>query len=373
MIDQTVNPLDFEGQLSQVAHIFPTHKILDMKGEIINRAAYDDLALADDELRLLMRRMVWTRELNHRSTILAKQGWMSFHAPYAGQEASQIGSHYAFDKKDFMLAGYREYPPLVLQGLPLSQCFHWNNGHVKGNDFSNFYGVPVQVIIGAQIVQGAGVGLGMKMRGSEQVAYTYTGDGGTSQGDFYEGLNFAGRFASRIVYIVENNEYAISTHWKQQTAAGTLAQKAVAAGIPGIQVDGMDVLAVLSASRAARDWTAAGKGPVLIETLCSRYDPHSLSGDNPSIYRTEESFEFWNERDALTRMRNFLSAKGIWTQEDDDKALDEARADVRQAVREVNETPKQKVSDFILNMFEKPTAELKEQLKTVYAREEKMQ
>lgn len=364
-----INPLDFRQQLDGVANIFPTHRILNEAGEIVDQAAFAKLGLTSDELRYLMNRMVWVRELNNRSTMLAKQGWMSFHAPYLGQEASQIGSYHAFDKGDFMLAGYRVFGPLVLHGVPLSQCFHWNNGHVKGNDYTDQNAVPPQVIIGAQMVQGAGVGLGLRKRGSKQVALTYTGDGGSSQGDFYEGLNFSGVYKSQIVYIVENNEYAISTHWTQQTAAGTIAQKAVAAGIPGIQVDGMDVFAVLSAARAARAWSVAGNGPVLIETLCSRFEPHSLSGDDPSIYREQESYEYWHQRDPLARMRSFLESQGLWTEADETEAQEQARADVRQAVSEVNEAPKQKVSDFIRNMFETPTQELQEQLDHYLARE----
>lgn len=356
------NPLDFQAQLDQIETHFPTFSILDMNGKIVDQDAYDALNLSDETLKRLMQQMVWTRELNTRSTILARQGWMHFHAPYQGQEASQIGSYSAFQKEDFMLAGYRVFGPLVLHGLPLSHCFHWNNGHVQGNDYTMLNGIPPQVIIGAQMIQGAGVGLGLRKRASKQVALTYTGDGGTSQGDFYEGLNFAGVFKAQIVYIVENNGYAISTPWEAQTAAKTLAQKAVAAGIPGIQVDGMDVLAVLAASRAAREWTVSGKGPVLIETLCSRFDPHSLSGDDPSIYRDEESFKHWEARDPLTRMRSFLEEKGLWTAADEEAALEAARADVKVAMAEVEETKKQKVSDFLLNMFETPSRDLQEQI-----------
>ena len=369
MNDIKLNPLDFRQQLDGLGELFPTHQILDTEGRIVNQKAYDDLALTDDELKYLMNRMLWVRELNTRSTMLAKQGWMSFHAPYQGQEASQIGSYHAFDKDDFMLAGYRVFGPLVLHGLPLAQCFHWNNGHVKGNDYTGMNAVPPQVIIGAQMVQGAGVGLGLRKRGSKQVALTYTGDGGTSQGDFYEGLNFAGVFKSQIVYIVENNEYAISTHWTSQTAAATLAQKAAAAGIPGIQVDGMDVLAVLSAARAARAWAAEGNGPVLIETICSRYDPHSLSGDDPGIYRQPESFDLWTGRDPIKRMRSFLEQRGIWNDGDEEEALEQARADVKQAVLEVNATPKQKISDFIRHTYETTPAELDEQLQVFLERE----
>ena len=148
--------------------------------------------------------------------------------------------------------------------LPLYQAFLWSRGHFQGNQIPEGVNVlPPQIIIGAQYVQTAGVALGMKKRGKKAVAITYTGDGGSSQGDFYEGINFAGAFKAPAIFIVQNNQFAISTPREKQTAAKTLAQKAVAAGIPGIQVDGMDALAVYAAVHDARERAINGEGPTL--------------------------------------------------------------------------------------------------------------
>ena len=168
-----------------------------------------------------------------------------------------------------------------------------------------------QIIIGAQYVQAAGVALGLKKRGAKAVAITYTGDGGTSQGDFYEGMNFAGAYKAPAIFIVQNNQFAISTPREKQTAAQTLAQKAVAAGIPGILVDGMDPLAVYAATHEARERAINGEGPTLIETMTYRYGPHTMAGDDPTRYRTADIDNEWEKKDPLVRFRKFLEGKRI--------------------------------------------------------------
>src|SRR5699024_9698528 len=158
-------------------------------------------------------------------------------------------------------------------------------------------------------VQAAGVGLGLRMRGKKNVAVTYTGDGGTSQGDFYEGLNFAGAFNANVIFIVQNNGFAISVPREKQTKAKTLAQYAVAAGMEGIQVDGMDVLAVYAATKDARERAINGEGPTMIETLTYRYGPHTMAGDDPTRYRSADLDTEWEKKDPLVRFRKFLESK----------------------------------------------------------------
>ncbi|WP_236687284.1 thiamine pyrophosphate-dependent enzyme, partial [Geobacillus sp. ZGt-1] len=252
----------FAEQLEKVAEQFPTFQILNEEGEIVNEEAMPELS--DEQLKELMRRMVYTRILDQRSISLNRQGRLGFYAPTAGQEASQIASHFALEKEDFILPGYRDVPQIIWHGLPLYQAFLFSRGHFHGNQIPEGVNVlPPQIIIGAQYIQAAGVALGLKMRGKKAVAITYTGDGGTSQGDFYEGINFAGAFKAPAIFVVQNNRFAISTPVEKQTIAKTLAQKAVAAGIPGIQVDGMDPLAVYAAVKAARERAINGEGPTL--------------------------------------------------------------------------------------------------------------
>ena len=305
---------NIENQLKKVEEQFETFQILNEEGEIVNEAAMPDLS--DEQLQELMRRMVYTRILDQRSISLNRQGRLGFYAPTAGQEASQIASQFALEKEDFILPGYRDVPQIVWHGLPLWQAFLFSRGHFKGNQVPE--GVNVlspQIIIGAQYIQAAGVALGFKKRGTKAVAITYTGDGGTSQGDFYEGINFAGAFKAPAIFIVQNNRFAISTPVERQSAAQTLAQKGVAAGIPGVQVDGMDALAVYTAVKEARDRAINGEGPTLIETLTYRYGPHTMAGDDPTRYRTSDLDNEWELKDPLVRMRKFLESKNLWNEE----------------------------------------------------------
>lgn len=367
---KTNNILDFAAHLKSVEENYKMVQILDETGKVVNKDLLPDLK--DEELVELFEDMLWSRALNDRSTTLARQGRLGFFGPTAGQEASQLASHYAFEKNDILFPGYRDIPQLVKHGLPLDKAFLWSRGHVDGNDYpEDFHAMPPQIIIGAQIIQAAGAALGLQKRGKKQVAFTYTGDGGSSQGDFYEGINVAGAFKSPAVFFIQNNGYAISTPRHKQTAATTLAQKAAAAGIPGIQVDGMDPLAMYAVSKAARDWAVEGNGPVLIETITSRFGPHSMSGDDPKRYRDQASFDAWDKKDPLIRMRNYLTEKGLWNEEKETATVERFDQEIIKAVKQADNAPKQKVSDFLKNMFEEPTPNIAEQIKYFETKEGK--
>lgn len=231
--------------------------------------------------------------------------------------------------------------------------------------------VSPQIIIGAQITQTAGVGLGYKKRGQNAVAITYTGDGGASQGDFYEGINFAGAFGAQAIFVVQNNRFAISVPVEKQSAAQTIAQKAVAAGIEGIQVDGMDVLAVYAATKEARDRAVNGEGPTLIETLTYRYGPHTMAGDDPTRYRTEDEDNEWEKKDPIVRFRKFLEAKGLWSEEEENELIEKTKEEIKAAVKEADNTPKQSVTDLIGIMHEELPSNLQEQLEEYKEKESK--
>ncbi|MDT2796008.1 pyruvate dehydrogenase (acetyl-transferring) E1 component subunit alpha [Enterococcus cecorum] len=362
--------IDFEALLEKVNADFPTYQVLDKDGNVVNPDLMPELS--DDELVELMTQMVWSRVLHQRSTALNRQGRLGFYAPTAGQEASQLASHFAFEKEDVLLPGYRDVPQLVQHGLPLAEAFLWSRGHVAGNLYpEDLKALPPQIIIGAQYVQAAGVALGLKKRNKKNVVFTYTGDGGSSQGDFYEAINIAGAYKANAVFYIQNNGFAISTPRHKQSSAMTLAQKAVAAGIPGIQVDGMDPLAVYAVSKLARDWSVAGNGPVLIETLTYRYGPHTLSGDDPTRYRSKEMDSEWEAKDPLIRFRNFLTAKGLWSEEKEEAVIEQTKEDIKNAIAEADRVPKQKVSEFLKNMFEVQPQLIKEQIEIYEAKESK--
>jgi pyruvate dehydrogenase E1 component alpha subunit len=362
--------LDANKALEAVEEQFQTLQILNEQGEVVNEAAMPDLT--DEQLQELMRRMVYTRILDQRSISLNRQGRLGFYAPTAGQEASQLASQFALETEDFILPGYRDVPQIVWHGLPLSQAFLWSRGHFQGMNIPE--GVNVlhpQIIIGAQYVQTAGVALGMKKRGTKAVAITYTGDGGTSQGDFYEGINFAGAYKAPAIFVIQNNQFAISTPREKQTAAKTLAQKAVAAGIPGIVVDGMDPLAVYAATREARVRAINGEGPTLIETLTYRYGPHTMAGDDPTRYRTSDLDNEWEKKDPLVRFRKFLETKGLWSEEKETEVIEQAKEDIKEALKQADAAPKQKVTDLMSIMYEDMPQNLKEQYEIYKEKESK--
>ncbi len=362
--------LDAKKALEAVEDQFQTLQILNEQGEVVNEAAMPDLT--DEQLQELMRRMVYTRILDQRSISLNRQGRLGFYAPTAGQEASQLASQFALEKEDFILPGYRDVPQIVWHGLPLSQAFLWSRGHFEGGQIPEGVNVAIpQIIIGAQYVQTAGVALGMKKRGAKAVAITYTGDGGTSQGDFYEGINFAGAFKAPAIFVVQNNQFAISTPREKQTAASTLAQKAVAAGIPGVQVDGMDPLAVYAAVHDARVRAINGEGPTLIETLTYRYGPHTMAGDDPTRYRTADLDNEWEKKDPLVRFRKFLENKGLWSEEKESQVIEQAKEDIKEAIKKADSAPKQKVTDLMSIMYEKMPQNLQEQFEIYTEKESK--
>jgi len=370
MATKSKNAVNVNKQLEAVEKEFQTFQILNEEGEVVNEGAMPDLT--DEQLQELMRRMVFTRILDQRSISLNRQGRLGFYAPTAGQEASQIASHFALEKEDFILPGYRDVPQLIWHGLPLHQAFLWSRGHYMGGQFPDgLNALPPQIIIGAQYVQAAGVALGMKKNGTKAVAVTYTGDGGTSQGDFYEGINFAGAYNAPAIFIVQNNGFAISTPREKQTAAKTLAQKAVAAGIPGIQVDGMDPLAVYKVVKEARERAINGEGPTLIETLTYRYGPHTMSGDDPTRYRSKELDNEWVKKDPLVRFRKFLENKGLWNEEMENKTIEEAKAAIQEAIKKADQAPKQKVTDLISLMGTDLPYNLKEQYEIYKEKESK--
>ncbi|WEG11751.1 pyruvate dehydrogenase (acetyl-transferring) E1 component subunit alpha [Pullulanibacillus sp. KACC 23026] len=354
----------------QVDNLFETLQILNENGEVVNEAAVPDLT--DDQLKELMRRMVFTRIWDQRAISLNRQGRIGFYAPVAGQEASMLASHFAMEKDDWLLPSYRDIPQLLFHGMSLKNAFLYSRGHFQGGQMPDgVHALMPQIIIAAQCTQNAGMALGLKKRNKQNVSVTYFGDGATSQGDFYEGINYAGAYNVPAVFISQNNHFAISVPVEKQTAASKLAQKAIAAGIHGVQVDGMDPLAVYVATKEARERGIKGEGPTLIETLTYRYGPHTMAGDDPTRYRTDELDNEWEKKDPLIRFRKYLEGKGLWSQEEEEKVVDQAKEDIKAAMKEADSAPKQKVTDLIQIMFEELPHNLREQLEEYRKKESK--
>lgn len=326
-------------------------KILTSSGEVLNNQNLP--TLSDLDLKELMTRMVFTRTWDERASGLAKQGRLGFYAPVAGQEASMIGSQYTLSSSDWILPGYRDLPQLYWHGYPMYQAFLWSRGHQHGGQIPDNINILMpQIIIGAQFVQAVGVAMGLSKRGLSDVVITYTGDGGSSEGDFYEAMNFAGVYHLPVVFIVQNNGYAISTPRKLQTRAESIAQKGLAAGITSVQVDGMDILAVYKVVNEAVNRARLGQGPTLIESITYRLGAHSMSGDDPTRYRPKEELELWTLNDPLTRFRKYLINLNLWTHEEEQEVIEQSKKLVTEAVKKADEYPKMNMDELIDSMFE---------------------
>jgi len=267
--------------------------------------------LSPDDLRRLYRAMLLGRRLDERMLRLQRQGRIGTFAPIKGQEASQLGSVFTLRKTDWMVPSFRETAAMLWRGWPIEKILLVFAGYLEGGQPApEQHDLPITIPVGTQLPHAVGLAYAAQYRGDDAVVMAYCGDGATSEGDFHEALNFAGVWHVPIVFVVQNNQWAISVPLKKQTHSRTLAQKALAYGFPGIQVDGNDVLAVYAASREAVDRARAGGGPTLVECVTYRLGVHTTA-DDPTKYRSEEEVQAWERKDPLTRFSAYLEKKNL--------------------------------------------------------------
>jgi pyruvate dehydrogenase E1 component alpha subunit len=249
-----------------------------------------------------------------------------------------------------------------MMGIPLQTIFlYWMGNELGSRAPDGINVMPVSIPVGTQPLHAVGVGWAGKIKGEKIVTLTYFGDGATSKGDFHEALNLAGVFKTPTLFFCQNNQFAISVPRKSQTASLTIAQKAIAYGIDGIQVDGNDLFAVMTATREAAVKARSGGGPTLIEGVTFRFGPHT-SADDPTKYRTEEEIEPWRPLDPFVRLRFYLKGKGLWSEEVEQKFTEEAQKQIDEAVKEAEAVPPPTVEDIFRYVYEEMTPPLKEQL-----------
>jgi pyruvate dehydrogenase E1 component alpha subunit len=292
-------------------------------------------ALTPEELRRLHRAMVLGRRLDERMVRLQRQGRIGTFAPIKGQEAAQMGSVFTLRPSDWMVPSFRETAAMIWRGWSIEKLLLFFSGRLEGGQPEpEQRDLPVAIPVGTQMSHAVGLAYAAQYRGDDSVVMAYCGDGATSEGDFHEALNFAGVWQVPVVFVVQNNQWAISVPVKKQTNSATIAQKALAYGLPGIQVDGNDVLAVYAASREAMERARAGDGPTLIEAVTYRLGVHTTA-DDPTKYRSEEEVQAWERKDPLTRFRAYLEGKGLL-----DEAIEAAvDAEISEAVRRFEAEP----------------------------------
>jgi pyruvate dehydrogenase E1 component alpha subunit len=319
--------------------------------------------LTPKQIKDMYTLMVLLRTFDDKSFSLQRQGRIGTYIQYKGQEASQLGSAYALEDKDWMFPMYRSGAALIVRKHPMHMILQYNGGDIRGlKSDDNINNFPISIPVGTQTPHAVGCAWASKLKGEKVVSLVYTGEGGTSRGDFHDGLNFAGLHKVPCIIVVENNQYAISVPRKNQTASETFAQKAIAYGIKGIQVDGNDVFAVYKATKEAVDNARAGNGPTLIENLTYRRADHSTS-DDAKKYRSDKEVQEWAKKDPITRLEKYMKENKLLDDKSRKEIITMAKEKVEKEVKIYENLPAPTPKDIFDNTYKEYTPDLQEEIK----------
>ena len=312
-------------------------QFLDPQGGVV--APLPEFARSPRNLVALYRWMVVMRAYDAKAIALQRTGQINTFASLLGHEAVNAGVASAMAKDDVFLMTYRENGVQLMRGVTLKEMFLYWGGDERGSDFAGPRGdFPICITIAAHATHAVGVAYAMKLRREKRAAVCALGDGATSKGDFYEAINAAGAWKLPVVFALTNNQWAISVPRARQSAAQTLAQKAIAAGIEGIQVDGNDVIAVRHAMDEALARARSGAGPTLIEALTYRLSDHTTADDATRYRSPDEVAEAW-KRDPIVRLRAYLATNGAWDKAAEDALLRDVNEQVQSAAQAYLDTP----------------------------------
>jgi pyruvate dehydrogenase E1 component alpha subunit len=302
-----------------------------------------------------LRWMMKSRLYDNRVITLQRQGQFGVYSPGTGQEASIVGSAMAVDpSRDWIVPQYRELMATVHHGLPLEVISAQYLGKIAPARIPEGVKVlPTQISIAAQLPHATGLAWGLRLRGEDAVVLTYVGEGGSSEGDFHEALNLAGVTKAPIVFFMQNNQWAISTSRRVQSATPSFALRAAGYGFEGIEVDGNDVMAVYDVSVTAVERARKGDGPTLIEAVTYRMGFHNTT-DNPSRYQDPEEYEEARARDPIERVQKYLAGLGLWDQKRDADLTEELRDENEAALRHAIAAPAPGREDVFANVYEHP-------------------
>ncbi|WP_288481318.1 pyruvate dehydrogenase (acetyl-transferring) E1 component subunit alpha [uncultured Deinococcus sp.] len=344
----------------QAAGLF---QILAPDGEVVRPDLMPDTGT---QLRLY-RQMRRARHFDERGWVLYRQGRLGVFPPFGGMEASQVGTAAALSADDWLFPTYRDTGAALTLGLPIARTLaYWRTSPHGWAMPENLKVLPFYIPIATQYPQAVGAALAEKRKGTRNVAMAYIGDGGSSEGDFHEALNFAGALNAPCVFILQNNGWAISVPTRSQTRATDLSRRAEGYGLPGVRVDGNDVLATWHVTAQAVERARNGGGPTLIETVTYRVKPHTVA-DDPSRYRTEEEGAPWREKDPVTRLRAHLLRTGVLNEEGEAALLAEVAAEFEEALREADTYPDPAPAEILDHVFAEPTPQLRRQREELLA------
>jgi pyruvate dehydrogenase E1 component alpha subunit len=340
------------------------YRVIDEEGEQVGDFDVDEGRLMD-----MYVYMVRARILDEWLLKLQRVGKVALHAPNRGQEAVGVGAAMALDRDDWLFPSYRELGAYLVKGMSEEEILDRAMANVddllRGSEFA-VYGkrsvnlVPAPVPVGNQIPHAVGAAMAAKILGHKTVVMTIFGDGATSRGHFHAALNFAGVFKAPVVFVIQNNQWAISMPARRQTASVTFAVKGVAYGVPSVRVDGNDVIAVYTAAREAVERARRGGGPTLIEAVTYRMGPHTTA-DDPGKYRDPEETKLFEKLDPIARFRKFLYKKGLLSEDEDKRIWEEWSSRIEDTVKKCYNKPPLPVDVILENVYSKPTWNLLEQ------------
>lgn len=319
--------------------------------------------LSDKEVRYMYERMVLARTFDEKALNLQRQGRLGTYASIRGQEATQVGAGLALQASDWWFPAFRDVGISLMRGLPLKTIFLYWSGDERGNavplqqnDF------PIAIPVGTHIPHAVGAAWAARIKGDPVAVLVTFGDGATSKGDFHEAVNIAGVFSLPVVFLCQNNQWAISVPRSRQTHSPTIAQKAIAYGIDGIQVDGNDIFGVYGTVKEALDRARNGGGATLIEAVTYRMSDHTTA-DDASRYRDADEVKAWEKKDPLLRVKKYMEKNSLWSASYEEEIIASSGKKIAETVKEYEETPPPDPLEIFRNVFEKQTPDLLEQEK----------
>src|SRR5438309_4763347 len=310
------------------------YQILDPEGNLVGEVP----DLDDERMLALYRYMQLGRLFSNKIIAMQRQGRATTFGSLVGQEATAVGLAAPLQPQDWLSTSYREIASLFVKGVPISTVAYSFRGFTPPNWPTETHCLPIQIVIGTQMLHAVGLAMAAKISGDPVVAVGVCGDGATSEGDFNEALNFAGVFQAPVVLAVQNNGWAISVPRHKQSAVQILAARGAGFGIPSVLVDGNDILAVYDVMQQAVNRARSGEGPTLVETLTYRIGAHTTA-DDPTRYRDSSEVESWRARDPITRYQRFLIKRDLLTEDQVQQTITELEEEINEAVQVAEAMP----------------------------------
>ena len=318
-------------------------RVIDNDGKIINKKWMPELE--DSQIVKAYKDMLFARVADNMAVSYQRQGRMFTYPPNLGQEAIAGALGKVMREEDWLVPAFRELGAWLAKGATLKEIFMYFKGNEEGSTFKSANKLlPVSVPISSQLLHAVGIGYAIKYRNENDIVFAVTGDGGTSVGDFHEALNFGAVWKAPVVFLVQNNQFAISVPFSKQTASVNIAVKSMAYGMPGIKVDGNDFFAMYSALDYIQKYVREGNGPVLIEALTYRKGAHTTS-DDPTKYRSKEQEDLWGLTDPMKRLKAFLQERNLITDEEEQTLIDQYKMEVDRSFEEAENAPATTLND----------------------------